>query len=64
MGGYVADGFQNTVDWIIRKDTEFPGDPPSAPGQRGNIRIRKDILLSPSWRCEINLNCRTKEWFG
>lgn len=49
MGGYVADGFQNTVDWIIRKDTEFPGDPPSAPGQPGNIRIRKDIYSLESF---------------
>ena len=51
----MTDGFQNTVDWIIRKDTEFPGEPPRAPDQPRNIRIRRNFFLSPSWRPKISV---------
>ena len=43
-GGFVTSGLKNTIDWILREDTEFPGEPPKRPGRQRNLYIRKSFL--------------------
>lgn len=51
-GGFVTQGLNNTISWITREDTEFPGEPPKVRGQPRNLYIRKDSPRNSLWKME------------
>lgn len=38
-GGFVTNGINNTMKWLLREDTEFPGEPSRTPGEPRKLYI-------------------------
>lgn len=39
IGGFLTNGINNTMKWLVREDTEFPGEPSRKPGEPRNLHI-------------------------
>lgn len=50
MGGFVTNGLGKTINWILREDTEFPGEPGKTPAGPRNLFIRKNLLLVDTFK--------------
>lgn len=57
-GGFATQGLNNTISWITREDTEFPGEPPKVRGQPRNLYIRKDSPRNSLWMEIGNFKCK------